>query len=1471
MRLDKYTNSGTTTVVGIIRQSVTGMIIYTLLLGFFAPFLVVPAGAQEPDKAAERKKWLTEAIEVVRKLNVDRPEQLATYKIEDSGSDYVADEIFQGSIYSDTSAYTALASYFDSYFQAPDTTPPPAEDPIRDQDFYGHPATYFKHHINWVTNKDYDKKVDWAALVSDFDTWKSNEKQIWELYDELRAISREIAELRKSLGDAPNNEERQRIEAKIAELEKKQESPRNKIRELVKFRGRYGFVLDTEPQGIARTIVLTPQTAVDNGLHRFPYPFGKRFEVNTDGEPTGRAVDAVGDGAERLLFVIGRGLPTNYSEPISVTSDDQSVSYTVLGLERAPQDQGRKEFFAEGRKRLEAGLDPATKAVVDKLDAVLLRATLTNGVLPGLKDFKLNGFEGFWDLRFGDDIAEIAFARSFQSETSDPAEVNIERVELTEHVFLPEQVWIEVRTLAAFPVSELRLRVQVGEKKVLWDTSNNPNSAPDPLMPGTESIVAKLVAFEPVGRSIEVRPRPESPARLMRQAMAIYRTRPIEFYKVGETQPPIEPGVFRLAVNHRDSITAKLENPLWFRGRPPLGKAVAYNDPSEVGLTWRHALTKAAKIAGYEVASWDRLEGKKAAEIGNYVVVNGLLPSREGVGVIGVWRELAKSLHSTNPKFARRNAIKEKVTVTLADHAALLLFKDAFIKQQEQFLANFEKVVPKERRWEAAAWLATIKSTASDESDAWIYKNNQGVVSSVSSPWKYIRVSGPKGGEVPFSFALSDSYLEATFGKTPEARTRAFIWSTDAAQAALVKYKEAIQYSIQKVRDTPDNDVDKLLELIGLGYEAILPEITPRIMTLRDVGTSGYQRWRGDLNPRMALARLQIPAEARRAQADLARQDTRFLIAMATAVAAPIVMSFTTAGTLAAVVIEELIFNVGISLIETALFEIPDAVRQRQEIQFALGASMIMGSERLRIADVNKTEWFEIGLQILINYVQGKLPADWLMAFRETAAGLRKAAVSTVKRAVSWVRTGLVLRKIGRGGLGALDKMPIEDVVSFFDFVTEAKAIQKKDPAMMTSQHRRAIDAADRLHAEAVAKGKAAAPTAKLPPPEPVVTAKSGTEAVPPKEKAVEYADTEQLETSVKYGKPGQVEPLPPPVKPSQPAGAKARKFPNAPPEKTPWPTGKYDADGNEIVLNLGELLGEGSYAAVYRLWDKNGRPTGKVVKVYELETGDLTGTGATVVNNTRHGAELLADGSKSPPILQLANEAYVPDAKLPYLIQAERTSEMVVFDYKPTVKIKNPNKPGEFIDTYPLSRKSLGDFARDEGLQRAVVELFYNLVQKGLVWEDCHLGNMFFVKDTTGKWVAGIFDQDRIIKFTERNGPMGTLFGIVETHPFTLGKNPRLRIRSLGRASKAKSLTEAYDIVGRYGENGIFYPSPEFFMEKMFEYKDWLVFNPETGRYEQSFLHPNIVMERFPRLYEGVRHPPDLMGPNFKGPIQQR
>jgi hypothetical protein len=187
-----------------------------------------------------------------------------------------------------------------------------------------------------------------------------------------------------------------------------------------------------------------------------------------------------------------------------------------------------------------------------------------------------------------------------------------------------------------------------------------------------------------------------------------------------------------------------------------------------------------------------------------------------------------------------------------------------------------------------------------------------------------------------------------------------------------------------------------------------------------------------------------------------------------------------------------------------------------------------------------------------------------------------------------------------------------------------------------------------------------------------------------------------------------------------------------------------------------------------------------------------------------------------------------------------------------------------------------IAEFRRRPELREAALELFAKLRDKGLVWEDCHIRNIFF-KRTDGKWVAGILDQDRIIKWgVDRKtlGEMGAWFGAAESHfmPQEVASLEEFRAKAL--------FPDSVDAVGGrvHGllDGGLEYyrehPGPYFrdidlFWEKSLERKTWLRFS--NGEHSEGLLLPSDVEKKFPRLRDRERLGPYDPSIEFNKPRQ--
>ncbi len=1117
---------------------------------------------------------------------------------------------------------------------------------------------------------------------------------------------------------------------------------------------------------IVGVIVLDDQTGIsDSGRPKHWYPFSPgAWPLHT--------VNAQGD--TRILFIYGENLPRDYKNPIRIESDDKTIEYTPLALatERSLAPE-RLTAFEAGWTEAAKRLDADTRTTVRRMDALLVTADLRSGVLPGLKELSINGAHGSWPLRFGDDRAVIGFAR----------EITLDHTQLTDSVYLPERVLLEIRTETPFPLDEIPVALAVNDIEVLWN--------------GQPTIVATRVRDDPTGEQIEA-PGSDGRRRLVPKVTRVYQTPTIELVDPRQAAPLKDPGVFYLPVRAGDRLYARVEDPNLLRVVPPGALARVFNDPSERGMTWRHALSRAARADGYDIADWAQLPGKEAARLSS-VVISNIVLSQRAPKTWGEWLlKAANPMYYWAFKVVASGDALETTRITVGEHAALLLFRDAFVRSLEDAAKTLDNI-----KGEVAVrgLRETLKPTAWDQ----------------DSPWSHLSVTCPNGAACALSWALRDSYLETTFGQDREA---AYRWSLRAVEEGLTKYKASVRDAIAKAKALPEGDVKGLIELIGYGYEPLLPHVLPRLVR-RD---PALRRWVPDLNARFSLERLSTVTDAVRAREDLSKVDTQWTVLSLSAAAAPFIIG---EGSLAAVIgwgLDAVTFGVSVGT------EIIDFVRQREEIHFALGSSLVLGTDRLNEAELRKSEWFEI---LLRNVPQGH---------GVTLATLN--AIPQLSRAAAWVRASRLLSRVEKDGWKAFDRLSEVQRTSVLAHLAEAKILEESGAVKaMTRVQRRAVKIADKLEAEA----KASAATTPLParPKTPVVEAEGAPGPSKRDKRTLQYGEPDDGEGTLKYGE-GEG--------PKVGGGSQtARKFPTAPAPNTVYSS--VDASGAAVTLRFGNLLGEGGYATVYELLDEAGNVTDEVVKIYMATYDELFGSGGAVVKNIEHGSNLLADATKTPAIRQLENLEYVPNAPLPYIKQKRLDpTKMRTFAYKNSVQIRDA--AGKVRIKYELDRASQAEFVKDRGLREAVMELFHQIKEKGLIWEDAHLGNMFFVKDERGKWVAGILDQDRIIKFAERDGTMGKHFGIMEAW------SPK--ITSLEGSRKVADVNEAMQLVMRTGP-GPFYPDAEFFMEKMFEHKDWIMFDVDTRTFRQQLLVPEEIRNKFfPNLDRDAK-PLNLMAPHWQ------
>ena len=168
-------------------------------------------------------------------------------------------------------------------------------------------------------------------------------------------------------------------------------------------------------------------------------------------------------GNERMVFVYGKQLPRYRLANLEIEETDPGIDYEVFKVEEhykdAPADTYWKDLAFEKIKKIQAG-QPEEKIYAEDDNFVVVRAKLKPGVQPGRKRFWLNGSEAEWVLRFGDYTGTLGFARDLTLDLADqePSREPIPiATELTQFLYRPEPIYLEVRVTEPLPIASLQL------------------------------------------------------------------------------------------------------------------------------------------------------------------------------------------------------------------------------------------------------------------------------------------------------------------------------------------------------------------------------------------------------------------------------------------------------------------------------------------------------------------------------------------------------------------------------------------------------------------------------------------------------------------------------------------------------------------------------------------------------------------------------------------------------------------------------------------------------------------------------------------------------------------------------------------------------------------------------------------------------------------------------------------------------
>ena len=350
---------------------------------------------------------------------------------------------------------------------------------------------------------------------------------------------------------------------------------------LVDYRGVFG---NPAPPRITEVVVMADQTRVEDEVPLYPYPFG----------PNSRGRQS------RYLLVVGHNMPGRSDQQWPLP-DQETINYAFLAYPDT-ENPIYLEWFARGWMQFFGVADPAgifARAETDGYEALLIRADLLEGVMPGQQSITVSTASRKWALEFGDVSARLAFIRELPGNDLD----------LLTNAYYPERIRLAVETNMPLPVEEIPVFLNA-----------------QGLGAGKEDEIALMATRTTLGDG------------------RVYATRPLDLHEASKTA--VLPGGLTLAVKPVRSDSKQPQRLL--KGRigenfifeefrlsiDPLAAEVRTGRASGQGKyswPWRDALDRAAACHDdIQIDNWNRLTTAESEEIWNLMVFLGseLWPSQ---------------------------------------------------------------------------------------------------------------------------------------------------------------------------------------------------------------------------------------------------------------------------------------------------------------------------------------------------------------------------------------------------------------------------------------------------------------------------------------------------------------------------------------------------------------------------------------------------------------------------------------------------------------------------------------------------------------------------------------------------------------------------------------------------------------------------------------------------------------------------
>jgi uncharacterized protein YnzC (UPF0291/DUF896 family) len=701
---------------------------------------------------------------------------------------------------------------------------------------------------------------------------------------------------------------------------------------------------------------------------------------------------------KRTLFIYGRDLPQDRSKPINITSLTPDVSYTLLALgsEMTRNAQGEPEDprWAAGYEKAQRQMTPEQKAAFRKMDYLLVEVDFKESVQPGFYDLMLNRTPHSWYLEYGNRRAQINFVRETGNGTGNGLN---EETEHTDLIFLPETVRIEVEVEDQFTPDKIQL--QLLHNGLLLMANNEPRVLTATRVPG-------------------------SPKK--------YLTEPINVVPEGDSRPPISAGGLEVTAKSNDSFSVKLADEGALITDPVLAHTFVPNPAEDL---WSNAVKTAdAAFPQDRYGSRIPLDDNRISD-----ALQQELLSRRKAGANAPPPDFERDLIREELEETRNDkGIKQIVSVAdlrLGHLAAMYLLRDTFI----ELMTDYQRELAKAEFNDLIALRGFRRLIEPYMKDKDFPLSRVLVTNANKDPVASRKITLADAFE-----SVRPEFYAATFKKNqflPRSQdnfdiVRAESYIINAVKEGLDNYKDAVNRAIERAKAIKDDRAfDQLMELTGANFQPVVARLNSRLMRF----DQGKGRWVPDLKARKYVTEIETVADRFKAKAKVSEAESQVVL-----------LALSLLPVFAPGSLPLRLFVNGVFAADVAVNTIPDYIRRDAELKFSLGASGVLGADRLNIAEAEKSSAWEVV---------------------KAVAGVSFGVVADLREVLGSVRAAergrKLLPKIKGMSLAELKLQPKGEQADFLAAATQAIIDEKSGQRALTEDDQLALKKLSELGEEA--------------------------------------------------------------------------------------------------------------------------------------------------------------------------------------------------------------------------------------------------------------------------------------------------------------------------------------------------------------------------------------------------------------------